>query len=99
GLSLELVLTLPALTLIGSLSRPGVGVVQMLTAAGIGTGGVPAELTVSAVDFAADGDAKTYSADVAVDGVWASGPLQLKQIAASISYLAGAWSGSFAVQL
>ena len=99
GLALNLLLTLPDLTIAGSLVSAA-KVVDMLRASGIDPAGVPDTLTISAADFSAQATIGHYSVDVTVDGIWPSPPLKLDQITASVSYDQGAgFTGSFGAQI
>jgi hypothetical protein len=99
GVLLELVLTLPELTVAGSLASP-TRVVDMLQASGIDTAGVPTALSLSEADFSADAAAGTYSLDVTVDGIWPVQPLELNEITASVGYTQGqGFTGLFGAQV
>ena len=99
GLQLDLVLTLPAIVLSGSLAQPGTRVVDMLTSCGLSTADVPTTLAVQQASFSADASNSSYSAAVAVDGVWPSGPVQLEELGLTVGYSTGNWTGVFDAQL
>lgn len=101
GLALDVVLTLPDLKIAGALAPPGKQrVVDMLAAAGIDAGGVPDTLTITAANFLAEASIGRYSTDVAVEGIWPTGPLQLNKISLAVAYAKSASiTGSFRAEL
>jgi hypothetical protein len=101
GLALDVVLTLPDLMIAGALAPPGnQRVVDMLAAADIDSSGVPDTLTITAANFLAEASIGRYSTDVAVEGIWPTGPLQLKKISLAVAYAKGAsMTGSFRAEL
>jgi hypothetical protein len=103
GLVLDLGLTLPDLTLTGTLhdGKP-VKVVDMLSAADLPTASVPQSLTIAEASFSAAPKAGTYSVNVEVDGIWTEGPVKLETIKATVDYAkipgpppSGQFSGRF----
>ena len=87
GLGLDLVLTMPELTLVGSLAdgKP-VKVVDMLSSADLSTSEVPTDLTIEKANFSAQPSAGHYDADVDVTGIWTSGPVQLEEVKSTVTY-------------
>lgn len=87
GLTLNLALILPDLTLTGNLhdNKP-VKVVDMLTSAGLSAASVPQSLTIAEASFSAAPKDGKYTVNVEVDGIWTEGPVTLETIKASVDY-------------
>lgn len=100
GVQLDVVLRLPDLTLAGSLhdGRP-VKVKDVLASFGLATAGVPDDLSVVAVNFAAALRVGSYSAGMTVDNVWQIGPVQFQEVSATVFYDEGEFAGQFDCKL
>lgn len=87
AMKLDVVLSLPAININGSLhGNEPVKVTDFLSSLSLPTATVPADLAISKASFSAQLKKSTYAAYFSVENIWSAGPLTFKNIDLSLAY-------------
>ncbi len=87
ALKLDVILTLPDIEIYGTLhGNEPLNVLTMLESFGVGTGGVPSDMTIKTATLDARPRSSFYEASMEIDNLWHAGPVSFDEVKVMVAY-------------